>query len=601
MPSVLPAIGTAAYNGQSFDASSLVQVQSVPELDSSRRTVMYVRHLITVDGYITAATPNAEDGAMTAVRQNLLAQGGQLVLTGKGFGDLSANDPAGGGVRDVIYGPTPRLLDWIPLGGGISAKVKWQCEVHLPVCQNAAYQFQPMEANYELSWSEDKAGYTKRTYKATLRIPATRNAQGDRTIPDNAEAYYDDIYPDVPFGFRRIQRERVLDSSKTHLNVTIVDEMAEIALPPAGVVDVQAEHTVATGKTFHGVRSGTLSATYEMQRDANPIIAFRHFFALVKSRTLQLVGQQQGPSSFIPRSLTIREQLYSRKSSFTLTYNFVAPLSNLVAASGLWRPIPQSDWPSWVADMEQSGAYLPRGLANMMFQAQGGEIIDLCQANAGITTLNADSVSGQPPPMQAILTTAGAFINPNTSWLHYTCVSLLQQLDATVELKPLPTLDPGNPVLTTEDPNQFQQVTLQAGGVGGAQLQGGIGGGGGVQGGGAALINNAIGGAPIATITSVPVPIVSTIDSRTASTFYVTLQGSAVRAGYPIGVPILLGVGSAIATPANDERNYFVTGVTGQWSGIPIVGAAWSLRWILDRPPDADLPIFANPTASFGG
>ncbi len=129
-PSILPDVGILFYNGCTFSPLYESNISGRCVKDEAQRTVIYMEYTITVDGYVTmpAGAPDTS-ATMNNMRQILSKQGGELRYIGRG-NDIEVNVP-GGRTKDVKWGPIPEILEFQPLGGGRSAKVKWTVKVHI--------------------------------------------------------------------------------------------------------------------------------------------------------------------------------------------------------------------------------------------------------------------------------------------------------------------------------------------------------------------------------------------------------------------------------------------------------------------------------------
>lgn len=127
-PSTLPDVGTLFYNGVTFSPLYETQVSGKAVMDEAQRTVMYMEYTLIADGYVTLPDGAADtDGVMTTLKRLLTKQAGELRYIGRG-NDIEVNVP-GSANKDVKWGPRPKILDFQPLGGGRSAKIKWIVEV----------------------------------------------------------------------------------------------------------------------------------------------------------------------------------------------------------------------------------------------------------------------------------------------------------------------------------------------------------------------------------------------------------------------------------------------------------------------------------------
>ncbi len=178
-PSTLPDIGALSYNGCTFSPLFATTVSGNAVKDEAHRTVKYMEYVIAVDGYVTCSPSPSQDitSAMDNLRRLLTAQGGHLVYDGRGC-DFNIN-AAGGGTKDVAWGPIPELLEFQPLGAGRSAKVQWRVTIHVPETKRGdflgAKSFeQVLQFNYDTSVTYNEDGYSGLSVRGILEIPLTR-------------------------------------------------------------------------------------------------------------------------------------------------------------------------------------------------------------------------------------------------------------------------------------------------------------------------------------------------------------------------------------------------------------------------------------------
>lgn len=67
-----------------------------------------------------------------------------------------------------------------------------------------------------------------------------------------------------------------------------------------------------------------------------------------------------------------------RRASFAITYDFALHISKIIEASGLWRPVPGSDYGKWAASMNKLKVWDAHGLAGMAFANSDDVIVDIC-------------------------------------------------------------------------------------------------------------------------------------------------------------------------------------------------------------------------------
>jgi hypothetical protein len=80
------------------------------------------------------------------------------------------------------------------------------------------------------------------------------------------------------------------------------------------------------------------------------------------------------------------------------------------------------------------------------------------------------------------------------------------------------------------------------------------------------------------------------------SSFYLYLEGDAIRVGYQIDEPMLTQFGGVTVTPANTEAEYFATKQVGWLFGCPVTRAKWRRRWLCSAPPKGtNIPVIRMP------
>jgi hypothetical protein len=302
-----------------------------------------------------------------------------------------------------------------------------------------------------------------------------------------------------------------------------------------------------------------------------------------------------------------------------MTYSFMANIRDLLAASGMWRPVPDNDWMAWSQSLANT-AFAARGSSGLKSLPTEEIIVDLCL---------------QAPTLQHVLSTAPAIrvlstipstpyslstINPETSWLDYKCTLEVIPSDQVAELQVLPT----QPV---PFPGAGYGLSTPAGGAAGGAYatpatatpaglsiwQGGLptlsGDGGSYPAASAGPIgqyqNQAQGSTAAVVQLGLQVGQLTTQQSsmvfqnRAPATFHVMMSGNAVRAGYPILPPALLSVGNQSPVLINDEAagHGYRQGLVANWLGVPIYAARWRFRYGLPGVPLGQIALPPNPAA----
>jgi hypothetical protein len=272
-----------------------------------------------------------------------------------------------------------------------------------------------------------------------------------RTLSDNADAYLERIYPPLIPGFRRTGGKTVLSEDKCRLGFDWTDEEMPPNGMPDGVIEVQASQTVSTPFAVAGKQwTTTISASYEMAREQSNGAAFALFLDLVNDRLKSDPALQ-----VIPLALTLSEpEIHGRKgAAFSMTFTLISSLADIVRNSGLWRPVPNTDWAKWAATIPSNK---PRGNAGLRVGNDVDAIIDLCQP-AGDYALRAAR------PIDRVLRTEGRTLRAElppreASYLRYESSIRTENLDEHYELKTLPN-SPGSTLSTEPFPRMVPTPT----------------------------------------------------------------------------------------------------------------------------------------------
>lgn len=573
MPTNLTAVGTCSYNGYTFsEYSETMSIDLTPVMDQAGRTVVYVVWAITMRDRIFG-TADAVNTAMNDIQSKLTAQGGALAFAFKGYGDLNVN--AGGFKKDVVWGPKVRGLKIRLLGRDMATEILWTVEVAVPQCTSpAAQQFsnQPLEINYRVTYSQDSSGYARRTVSGHIRIVQTRAAVNNMALTDNADSYRHRIVPESPNFFRRINADFTLDESKCRLDYTIVDEEMPPNVPPPGIVQASATHSLQTNSTYSGQYTATLSATYEIAKDQNPQTAYFYFLRLYADRfgkaqaNARYAGKQ---GAVIPRGLSFSEsEIYGRtKAQCSATYTVTCDKRSFLAASGLWMPIPDSNYALWRQSMRTAlFGVRAGGFGNLIFQNSDDIVVDLCHTN--YPSLAAGAIAPFPGGGGAVAAAVDAYIpDPNSSFLDYQLAVRVDMDNHIVEMKHLPlnlvntqgSLSNDVALSSPTDAKRLDNPAYTTLPYGGSAK-------------------------------------ISTSQRRVYPSIAVTLTGRAVRVGYQIDLPTISSFMGTSAIPANREgENFFEHAIVAVWFGVPVVAARWSQRYIVENMPIGTLEMAPTP------
>lgn len=620
-----PSLTTISYNGWEFPAESHTEGVSVrPVYDSAGRTVKYNVYSFTIRVMI-AGGPTSE--IVQSARRRLTKPGAAFQFSGVGM-DMAINVT---GVRDVVWGPKPQELSFRPLGGGNACELVWHVETAIPDCKNAQYRFAAMEYAYTATFQTDRAGYTTRTITGHLTIPNNRAGVEGRKLTDSPDQYREQVVPQLLPGFRRVYGPFTISEDRTRLDFSVSDEeMKGKNIPPPYVTDIRASAVVSSSQKGLAQWAGTISAEYEISPDApDAYIPWRHFFEVLVKDRVEATRKKLGKHAkgIVPVAMSLSEpEIYgARKSSFSFTFTFHSGIKDIFEASGLWRPVPGSDWKRWATSLRMS-ALDPRGFANLELTVDDDSIVDLCMSRysemstkpphegelrgGGGPELLRPTRDQSPRPYEAAkaLEAIAPTPKPAESWLFYETELWLEMDDgaASVRLLPIEQLTAkddaisqmgansagafdafmdtargfDNGVLGTATKSLFNLATFgvfDTGGTGGSGVPGGLGGG---------RLENNPNGANTASV-----------GRRVRSAAYIYLRGRAARHGYPIPIPKLTDLNGMAPVPANrlDRGEGFGQGIKYGAGKTGIYQARWNLRYALPGVPDKPLPTPPNP------
>ncbi len=627
----VPVVGIAKYNGYSFNNNAnTLELSVTPVWDSSNRTIIYSVFRITITWVVNGRASDTEVRAAIAL---LTQPAAAFRYNGRGCGDIKVNLPGGG--ADCIWGPRPGPVGMKNLGAGNATRLTWTVQFAAPTCNDARYEG-PMEFNYSTSINVDKSGYTQRTYKGHLVIAQTRANPKNRLIFRSADEFRELLNPPLLAGFRRIPGRFDLSEDKNRLDFEIRDEQEGPNFCPDGVIEAEADHVFNSKPGNVLLWTGTINATYELALDAPPSLAVQAFAKLAIDRlaAFRNAAVASRPElKPIPIAFTVSEPRIYGKTQVHLSMQYMvggAKLQDILNMGGLWRPVPEAGWFSWVTSLKQPLS--SRGWAQIRWRpGTDDSIVDLCGKMPAIAPprrTQPGQVGGRsrpnprPRPLRPFMPRRGpTFFNGQE----------------------FPAIQPPPPMPPAPDP-MFPIPPV--GGLG--PLISGLfpvlegGGGGGAGAGGATDIESTF---------LVPTPANSWIDyqvgvryevdqgtvvGRTLPTkpltprshptgagsllgtalaaaaqrvtgggtfvqqrvkpiCYVYLSGHAMRAGFPVPCPSLTSVDGAKPILCNrpDYGEGFEQVVVGNVF-YPVYAARWKLRYVVPDPPAGALPVIEN-------
>lgn len=597
--------GPVIFNGPTLQTRSL---QQNVRLDAAGRGRTWTEYTIVLR-LLIGGQQGKTDQDVTFIRQALQRPGQAFTYSDLGYGPLNLNL----GIGDAMWGPLTKSLDWEPLGNGKAGWLTWQVRVAV-ACDlggpfGTAAPFIELLYNYDVNI--DDAGYTTRRINVTGRINAPRRsvatiAGGGITVnntelTDTADSYRERLAPPLLPGFRRTYPNWNLDESKAVVRGEILDEELGLNFLPPGVAVGNASHEVSSSSQGLALWQSTITADFELAK-ASPIDQFdlcSYFIGtLVRDRiqaTAAAIGNKSG--AIVPLSLRMREDdIYGRPTaSFAFSYSFTQELKDIFGATGLWRPVPGSNWHSWAASMT-AGPANTRGYAQIRLMPTDDSIVEGCGGRMPGIFNTPTAVRTNPPPLGPILTGTpqprdrelrGTRIpfpepEPANSYVDYETWIWMEVDSAVVPVRPLPTITP--PVLNVSlTGNPFAQAGNSQQGANNFfdVIKAGL---------------NAV--VPDGFRPAQPQPPnvarMFAPQQRAEPLTYVFLRGHAVRYGYPVPIPGLTdycGVVPVLACRLDMGEGYG-HGMVKAASEKPIYMAKWNLRYLL---PGGMTPFFFPP------
>lgn len=610
IPAALVSFGNVGYGNIALNGSNVrtKSVRSVPRMDAAGRGRTWYEHTINLQ--LKIGGDIRTDAAVLAMRKTLQTPGLPFSYSDRGYGPLRVNiaQPA----TDAIWGPIPKELGWQPLGGGCGCIIDWQ--VSVAIARDFGISIgtagQAIELLYSVAFDQDDAGYTTRRISVMARVPGTRIGLGfnNKELLGTADEYRDLLAPPLIPGFKRTYPTWVIDESKTVLHGEIVDEELGFNFLPEGVANGQADQDIASTSQGLALWQATINGSFELIKDSpvDELSVAGWFIGTVCKDRIQSTAKALGKNAgaIVPLSLRMREpEIFGRrKVAVSLSYSFTQELKDIFGVTGLWRPVPGSNWLRWAASMT-SGPADPRGFAQIRLLPTDDSIVDGNGGRMpGIFTgtpfvplpPNGPIIEGVPEQVQERVLRAvkNAFPDPQpaNSFLVYECWIWLETESGVVPIRPLPVRAPTivNQVLTA---NPFE-AARGSGWLGANFFD---------------AFNDTKQKMP-PNVPSAVAAVQNVADAllpqqRVAPQAYVFLRGHAMRYGFPVPIPALTdycGVAPVLACRLDSGEGYG-HGIFRAGNDKPIYMAKWNLRYLLPGgqkgfwfPPAIPNPLLDN-------
>lgn len=549
------ALPLLEYNEFEFDPESTqVRVDESYEMDSAGRVVVVVRSTMTVDTIVRADDDEDTTGVQLNAMKTILGQNGKrLRFRGWGYADTDVNN---GRVKDIDYGPKPKVLSWSPRGFR-SAAVRWQVEWALPPCDDSRYELAILEFSYSCSLNKDARGLTSRTINGMLRIPQNNSDTGSTgRLSDDPFNYRDKIKAQIPDNFKRTQFDFDRSADATILHFTIVDQEVDSpnAYPP-GVTDIDMTHEVSSTTVGFVTFTGVITATVTMARDYHPFCGFEAILPILRDRLLH--AQAQSKSSIVLTNVRFRESIFSYQFFMSVSYQMTSSLRDIIAASGMFRKTP-TNWQAWQKSMKNT--HKQGGHAQLDHGTQNDVVTNLCDIR-DIPSLGQGGVA-IPSPSGCYIQIGTEPPSAENSWMGYKNQLLAVTDTGNVVHQPLPDTSQSETVNTEgSDPEKEKELksntkppTLDDGRKGEAVVQ-----------------------------------------AQGTGLIFCQVRGVALRALYPISPPNLKKVGRVRAVELG--RKVLPPELVANY-GIPVYRSEWVIDYVLKSRPKKAIPVFENPWVS---
>lgn len=560
----MAAVGTLSYNGYTFDGTAKIKCRVEFVYDSADRTISYHKHTITVEAVVAVASGDTDDDLET-IRILLSQPAKPFVFVNRGFGDDLIVNFGGSTLKDVNFGPKPRMIEWEPIAGVGAANVTWEVEVCVPVCEcgPCARTSGVMSFTYDIDFAID-GGWTERRISGSLRIAQTRislPAGAPGQIPDNADGYREwlGITKEAPSGFTR-KSQFSTSEDKCTLNFTITDtEIRSNNTYPPGVVNIQGRHRASWRRSAKGGMLklfNRLSASIELMAGVRKVNALLIFASLLQQR---IAIAKAGGKGVLLEELEIEEDIWGMPTDFSASYVVLRGIDEILQGTGLFTtPAPSSPtWKQW--NVSTAVAHSARGYAQMRDVAGNDALIDLCTQFAGgrAPEPNKPSPTDYPQPLK---------------------------IKNETPPKEKSYSDFQNAIYTHKEMPAVRQSAAQQPYTtgGGGNLSAG--------GSGSSLTDNTSTNPADEGLSFPPTQkkqYDDTIQLGGGANTSVMMVGFAERAGYEIQRPKLLAIGDLTAAAGQivETDVKFMSKQKGIYFGVPVYQAAWAITYMLTNTP----------------
>ena len=339
----------------------------------------------------------------------------------------TATVPGATKYHDVRGGPKPMVLIWEAVGSNRSVRIVWTVDCWVVECAafNSSGGRGPgfLERTQEVQWTVNTEGMMTRTCRFTHELynrSSTINEvkSADLTIPKQFQL-------EELLGFHRDSTRRLnRDGRVEEITVTDTEIPSDNPYFP-GMVKIDADHEVKSTLADGFTRwTSTINVAVRYAAGVAPSVAYTAITAILRARYTfspyykKLLTHANRYKSVqtqnIPVAMSIRESLYDRRISATLSYWFVPQPNTLIAATNLFTAILGPTWTNWHKSIEDHQSLLGYSLNQ---QTNPIKFTDSC-TGSGITKINQEvRKAPQWIPIRFFAVSCGD-IKPQNTWIY---------------------------------------------------------------------------------------------------------------------------------------------------------------------------------------
>jgi hypothetical protein len=408
------------------------------------------------------------------LKRALQVPGGRLEFSINGLGVTTQVTQAGdantyvvSSVNDLDFGPKPTLLTWEQVGSARAVRVQWSVEFAITtccwgdinsdgVCDNAplldSSNLRFTEFNYSMSFDVDEEGWSRRSLVGSAEIPGTFEilqngfygntiGAGENPVP-NISRYVDlstvqnkitNLFPRLPGFNRSFAWDVSRDGRRVDWRITDTEIHSDEPYLNR-IIKCDVQHSITASRPFFAWDCG-IKGSFTVQSNSRKSDAWLAFLMIVRSRliALQLAGPQVGNNqleksyntgqnktvnsvpTYIPEVISITDSIYSRTVEFDFKYRVFCTFTQIMMASGLFRPVYGNDWETWQTTMDPA-LFSGRGGTNISAGGLSGIVVQ-CTQPQGATNNGSPVAKTSPLSLSQLF---GSGCPPmDKSWLEY--------------------------------------------------------------------------------------------------------------------------------------------------------------------------------------